>query len=800
MNISGDLTLNANTNVFTLGQGNGNGTMIDSIQNLIVTGGPVDIQLRHLLNAPMLAGQTNTLFHITGPGTCPGTNAFRVATSPDFTFELMTNVSDGKSIDVRIVTAVRALVWDGTTTSGTWSHAANSWLQNGAPPLTNFNDGDFVSFQNSGATTINITETLVPNTNGLVNFMNGEYPFLMTGVGSITGATGLRINPVGLPGALTVANNNNFSGPVILDNGSLKIGNGASSGSLGSGSISMTNPASGYQPTPLVFHRIDSNLVISGSIRGNIVITNIGEGTVTLTGNNTFTGGVYIAKGTIRLNTQNALVNNTNTYIAISNNAALDIATNQLDISLTPIEVVGSGIGGSGAILNSGTNGAFTQSNIRKVTMLGDTVIGGSGRLNHRATAASDNTNAFLSTGGNNYKLTKVGTNQWQFSGVQIDAALGDIEVQGGIFGIEWNMPTLGVTTSNLTIFTNATFQMFNLSNTVTKNLILNDGAGVSGASGTNNIFAGPVSMTGSNWFGASAGSSSLIFTDTLNGPASFYKTGPGEVVLAGTQSWTGDTLSIADGRLTVVGVALPSPTLVDIQGGILDLRDAFVTTLNRGSGQVLRGNGTVLGFLNATSDALVSPGIFGTTNSSIGRLTVSNAVTFAAATTNFMEVQAAGGGSNDSLVSSNSIALNGVLTVVTNGVGSLFPGATFKLFSAPVITGNFTETNLPTILPLTWVWTPSSGTLSIAGSLNPTNRAQILSFSRVGTNIIIRGTNLNTPNSAYHYQVLTSTNIAQSLNVWTPLATNSFNADGTFEFTNAASGTRRFYSTKAVQ
>jgi hypothetical protein len=37
-------------------------------------------------------------------------------------------------------------------------------------------------------------------------------------------------------------------------------------------------------------------------------------------------------------------------------------------------------------------------------------------------------------------------------------------------------------------------------------------------------------------------------------------------------------------------------------------------------------------------------------------------------------------------------------------------------------------------------------------------------------------------------------------LSGWTALTTNSFKANGTFDFTNSVSGARRFYSTKAVQ
>src|SRR6185436_16050661 len=122
-------------------------------------------------------------------------------------------------------------------------------------------------------------------------------------------------------------------------------------------------------------------------------------------------------------------------------------------------------------------------------------------------------------------------------------------------------------------------------------------------------------------------------------------------------------------GSLTVIGNALPNSALFDIQGGTLDLSGASSTTLTLASGQVLRGAGLLRGALTV-SDATNLPGVLTTNALNFGRLTMSNAVTFTTTSTNIMEITVAGTGTNDTLVSSNSIALNGVLRVVTNGIG----------------------------------------------------------------------------------------------------------------------------------
>lgn len=96
----------------------------------------------------------------------------------------------------------------------------------------------------------------------------------------------------------------------------------------------------------------------------------------------------------------------------------------------------------------------------------------------------------------------------------------------------------------------------------------------------------------------------------------------------------------------------------------------------------------------------------------------------------------------------------------------------------------------------------PAPVTITVAAvAASPTNSASITGEFRSGANLVIKGTNNNVPNTAYHYEVLTTTNIATPLSNWTPVATNPFNADGTFEYTNPiVPGTpRQFIDVKAV-
>jgi len=53
------------------------------------------------------------------------------------------------------------------------------------------------------------------------------------------------------------------------------------------------------------------------------------------------------------------------------------------------------------------------------------------------------------------------------------------------------------------------------------------------------------------------------------------------------------------------------------------------------------------------------------------------------------------------------------------------------------------------------------------------------------------------------HYVVLTTTNLTAPIASWTPMATNSFNPDGSFTYTNGVIGNTTnalYFCTKAVQ
>ena len=137
------------------------------------------------------------------------------------------------------------------------------------------------------------------------------------------------------------------------------------------------------------------------------------------------------------------------------------------------------------------------------------------------------------------------------------------------------------------------------------------------------------------------------------------------------------------------------------------------------------------------------------------------------------------------------SLVLNGQMflhqndtfnSVVVGGV-TLSPG-----------THSFAELSAtyPLYFPTSWALQAGSAVATGSGSItvgtitSPTTNATISEVTLVGTNLVIHGMNNNVPNTSFHYVVLSSTNLALPLSNWTPLVTNSFNLDGTFDYTNA--------------
>ena len=109
---------------------------------------------------------------------------------------------------------------------------------------------------------------------------------------------------------------NTYSGPTTIGGGTLQVGDGTTSSSLGSGAV--INDAS------LVFDPGSSGLTVGNSISGVGVLSKIGSATLVLSGTNGYSGGTTVSGGILRFASTAALP--TSGLITISSGAYAGIA------------------------------------------------------------------------------------------------------------------------------------------------------------------------------------------------------------------------------------------------------------------------------------------------------------------------------------------------------------------------------------------------------------------------------------------------------------------------------------------
>jgi autotransporter-associated beta strand protein len=557
------------------------------------------------------------------------------------------------------------------------------------------------------------------------------------------------------------------------------VGDGTTNGNLGSGAI--TNNGS------LSFNRSDTN-VVANSIAGTGSLTNVGTGTLVLSGANTFGGDVTVLRGTLRA-LNGAALGSTLGVTVVSNGATLDI-TNSANLGQESIFASGSGVGGTnGAIENSSGSSGFVAANFARLTISTNISIGGPGRLDFRASSATAQ-DAALSTTGGGPSVTKIGTNLLQMAGVQIDPTLGDILVSAGTLGFQWQMPSLGDTAHVLSVSNGASIGFFDMSNAVSKVLIMNNGSTFLGQHGSNE-FDGPVTLNGSAAFNISSGVFQL-FGNEFSGSGSLVKVGTGTLILSlvqtngGAEIYGGNTY-VGQGTLMLTDTAaLTNSPSIYLTNATVDVSARTDGTLTLGAAipQTLAGGGVINGALVENAGSTVNPGRATTP----AVLTVSNNVTLNGSVV--MDLNNGGTVHNDEIIAP-SITASGALTVINLGA-DLQTGNHFQLFSVPV--AGFASANLPASNgsgTTTYQWRNDiavDGSITLTNAIStggPTTNANIISVTLSGTNLVIHGTNNNVPNTNFHYVVLTSTNIALPLTNWTPVVTNLFNQGGTFDYTN---------------
>ncbi len=150
----------------------------------------------------------------------------------------------------------------------------------------------------TGALAVNGAVT-AGSTSELVVLSNGQNVTLNGAVGN-NGTTASALTYGGpTAGTLTLTGASTYTGTTTISAGTLQLGNGGTTGSLSTTSAIIDTGALVFNRTNVVAQGTDFSAV---AITGTGSLTQAGSGTLTLTTNNTCTGGTTVNAGTLQLN------------------------------------------------------------------------------------------------------------------------------------------------------------------------------------------------------------------------------------------------------------------------------------------------------------------------------------------------------------------------------------------------------------------------------------------------------------------------------------------------------------------
>ncbi len=118
-------------------------------------------------------------------------------------------------------------------------------------------------------------------------------------------------------GTVILTGNNSYTGATQISDGTLQIGDGHASGTLGTANVTLGGalPA-GFAGTvgsgTLAFDRSDS-VSVANAITGTGDVVQMGTGSTTLTGTNSYTGNTNVNKGTLVISSAGSITNTTGT-------------------------------------------------------------------------------------------------------------------------------------------------------------------------------------------------------------------------------------------------------------------------------------------------------------------------------------------------------------------------------------------------------------------------------------------------------------------------------------------------------
>ena len=496
--------------------------------------------------------------------------------------------------------------------------------------------------------------------------------------GSITG--GGTLIQTGTNGTLTLTANSTFSGPTIVNAGTLQFGDGTTiSGSIKS---TVTNNAT-------VTYNYNGAAVINNSLSGTgrVELINaagasakftLGGGPTSVT--NLGFSGFWHVNPRVCLNTPD-LSNGTNqlglgSTVYVEDTGSLYLDRSGTYLSTFYIQGLGNGAGAAGTPVTLEIEGIGPPTTIAgDVNVLSSVIIGGfigtsriSGRL---VDTNGTSTITFANGRANSTFILQLGSvsgpNHWGTTIIDPDILNGELITITA-------MAPRAISTNGLTIGAHGVFALNGFDHTVASLTSSTVDTGFlpsvfNSSSNTPAVFTLGTDGNSTTFDGVfgNGGAASLGVT----------KVGAGTLTLSGSSSNTGPVV-VSEGVVALTGNgSFGNATQIAIAASaLLDVTTRNDGNLNLNSGQTLKGNGSLNGNLVTLAGSTVNPG------ASIGTLTVSNNATLAG--TLLMEVNRGSSPNCDHLNVVGTLTAGGTLQVTNIGV-ALQTNDTFALFPGGV-------------------------------------------------------------------------------------------------------------------
>ena len=538
-------------------------------------------------------------------------------------------------------------LWDLNTTT--------NWISGGSPTtyIETVPPGDKVTFNDAGSGTVLVSNTVSPAS---VTINNSTVNYTFSGAGTIASTIGLTKTGAG---SVTLNVPGTYAGSTVVSNGTINLGANQTFANLSGDGI-----ITGSAGTPTLTENSTTNTTFVGSLQGALGLTTTGNGTLTLTGSNTFTGVLYARAGTLVL-TNAASINTGGSYEDVaqlgSDTATLTLAGNS---SLTTTSDFNVGdLGNSTGTLNIQDNASLTVNTffIGSANATGSTASGTVNQTGGSVTEVSTGIGVFAIGG----RTSVNGTGVYNLSGGTL-TAYGGIRVGG-----------TGVGTFNQS------------GGTVIANAGVNI-ARIAGSTGTYNLNGGTLSTY--NVVSSTSANAAFNFNggtlQALN-PAT-----PWMSALSAAYVYTNSVIDTQTNNPVITQPLMEggnSAGLTKLGTGTLyfDGANSYAGTTVVSNG-VLAGSGSLAGPVLVTANGRIGAGDAGTT---VGTLTINNNLTLQGGA--FLRVSKTGGSLASDLVTGlGTVNYGGSLTItnVTTDATPLVAGDTFTLFSATTQSGNFTS------------------------------------------------------------------------------------------------------------